>query len=260
MNDPETKHRDQAWVETHRVSAHLVIPAVISLGLMALYFSGIETLQSIVAPSIEGLHPFSRREFGALEMMQNLVLLSIIFVLVESLIRSPLPYVKLACTVLCTGFIFLFLEEIDYGAHWVELLTGQQLPLSPHAWDRNIHNRLTASGVQYGSYMKDAAKLLVVLLFVAAPFLLRRSGLAAVHLLRPSRWMAATAVLMVVLSLLAHELDQAGLSIINGSPGNLEYNISEFRELNLYYLFLLYFVDLRHRFRSAGACTSSETQ
>lgn len=249
----ETRNKGENWIEAHRVSAHLVIPAVVSLGLMALYFSGIESLQSFVAPSIEGLHPFSQREFGALEMMQNLVLLSIVFLLVDALLRAPALYLKLVFTVLCVVFIFLFLEEIDYGAHWVELLTGQPQPHSPHAWDRNIHNRSTASGVQYGSYMIGAAKFFVALVFFAGPFLLRRSGRAAVRLLRPSRWMAATVLLMVVLSLLAHELDQAGLSIIDGSPGNLEYNISEFRELNLYYLFLLYFADLRHRFRATGA-------
>ncbi|MEE4217587.1 MAG: hypothetical protein V2I48_08265 [Xanthomonadales bacterium] len=241
-----------SWVRAHRVTAHLVIPAVASLSLMALYFSGVQTLQSIVAPSIEGLPAFSWREFGALETMQNLVLLAIIFQLVEALIRLRGPCVKLGCTVLLTFTAFLFLEEIDYGAHWVGLLTEQKQPLSPHTWGRNVHNRLTEDGVQYGSYMKAASKVIVVLVFVAAPFLLRRSTQLAVRLLRPSRWMAATAFLMFLLSLLAHALDQAGLSEINGIRGNLQYNISEFRELNLYYLFLLYFVDLRCRFRTFG--------
>lgn len=242
-----------SWVVGHRVTAHLVIPAVVSLGLMALYFSGIEILQSFVAPSIEGVPLFSQREFGALEMMQNLVLLAIILLLVEALIRLRGPYVKLGCAALVAIFVFLFLEEIDYGAHWIGLLTEQKQALSPHAWDRNIHNRLTESGVQYGSYMKVAAKSFVVLVFFIAPFILRRSGHAVVQLLRPSRWMAATVLLMFFLSILAHELDQAGLAEINGVLGNLEYNISEFRELNLYYLFLLYFIDLRHRFRAVGA-------
>lgn len=241
-----------SWVRAHRVCAHLVIPAVVSLGLMALYFSGVQTLQSIVAPSIEGLPAFSRREFGALEMMQNLVLLAIIVLLVDALIRLRGPFVKLGCVVLLAVVSFLFLEEIDYGAHWTGLLTEQKQALSPHTWVRNVHNRLTEDGVQYGSYMKAASKLIVVLAFVAAPFLLRYSEQPTVRLLRPSRWMAATAFLMFVLSVLAHALDQAGLSEINGIRGNLEYNISEFRELNMYYLFLLYFVDLRYRFRVIG--------
>lgn len=259
MNHPDadTEHitvdRLGAWVRAHRACAHLVIPAFVSLGLMALYFSGIETLQSIVAPSIEGLPTFSWREFGALEMMQNLVLLTIIYLLLDAVIRLRGSYVKVGCAVLLVLFVFLFLEEIDYGAHWVGLLTEQKQALSPHTWVRNVHNRLTEDGVQYGSYMKAASKLIVVLLFVVAPFLFRRSDQLAVRLLRPSRWMAATALLMFVLSVLAHELDQAGLSEINGTLGNLEYNISEFRELNLYYLFLLYIVDLRYRFRAIGA-------
>ena len=54
-------------------------------------------------------------------------------------------------------------------------------------------------------------------------------------------------VLMVVLSRVAHLLDDTGLSHINGSPGNLENNILEFRELNIYYIFLLYFAELNWR-------------
>lgn len=242
-----------AWVRAHRACAHLVIPAFVSLGLMALYFSGIETLQSIVAPSIEGLPTFSRREFGALEMMQNLVLLTIIYLLLDAAVRLRGSCVKAGCVVLLVLFTFLFLEEIDYGAHLVGLLTEQKQALSPDTWVRNVHNRLTEDGVQYGSYMKAASKFIVVVLFLAAPFLFRRSERVAVRLLRPSRWMAATVLLMFVLSVLAHQLDQAGLSGINGIRGNLEYNISEFRELNLYYLFLLYIVDLRYRFRAIGA-------
>jgi hypothetical protein len=41
-------------------------------------------------------------------------------------------------------------------------------------------------------------------------------------------------------------LDSAGLSHINGFQGSLEDNISELRELNMYYLFWLYLVEL-HR-------------
>jgi hypothetical protein len=41
-------------------------------------------------------------------------------------------------------------------------------------------------------------------------------------------------------------LDSAELSRINGSQGSLEDNISELRELNMYYLFWLYLVEL-HR-------------
>lgn len=64
--------------------------------------------------------------------------------------------------------------------------------------------------------------------------------------------MIPTVMLTVLLSWLAHALDDAGLAVIDGVPGNLEKNISEFRELNIYYLFLLYAAELRGRLTGAN--------
>jgi hypothetical protein len=234
-------------IERHRVAAHLLLPAGLSLALMGLYFSGSVRLQAIVAPAVDGLHPFSWREFGALEQLQNLALLAIVALLVASARQAAGGMLRTLLAVLAALFAFVLLEEVDYGRHFVEYLSGEVGPLSPEHWNRNVHNRVTAQGVQYASYMRLGANVLVAAGFVMAPLLLHRSRRPLMRLLLPSRWMIPTVVLTVLLSWLAHALDDAGLAVIDGVPGNLEKNVSEFRELNIYYLFLLYAVELRGR-------------
>lgn len=240
------------WITRHRVWAHLLIPTLVSAVLMAFYFSGSWTLQQIVAPTIDGLPLYSWREFGVLEMFQNLVLLAIVAYLARSVFAAGKWWLGVSFALLAAGFVFVLLEEIDYGMHFLAFFGGEDASLHPDEWSRNVHNRVTDEGVQYSSYMKTAATATLAIWFLLAPFLLGKRRERWIRLLVPSRWAAATVVLIVLLSRLAHLLDQSGLSYINGSPGNLEYNISEFRELNMYYLFLLYFAELHQRLRASG--------
>jgi hypothetical protein len=238
------------WATQHRVWAHLLVPALANALLVGFYFSGIEGLQQIVAPTIEGLPLYSWREFGLLEMLQNLVLLILVVYLARSIFAAGEWWLTAAFALLAAGFFFVLLEEIDYGLHFLAYFGGAEFTLDPDQWSRNLHNRATAEGVQYGSYMKMAATATLAIWFLLAPFLLGNSRSRPLRLLVPTRWAAATVVLIVVLSRIAHLLDSSGLSWIDGSPGNLEHNISEFRELNMYYLFLLYFAELLQRLRN----------
>jgi len=182
-------------------------------------------------------------------MLQNVLLIWIVIVLVRSALEAGNGGLSALFVLLSIGFGFVLLEELDYGQHFIELFGGADASLNPEEWDRNIHNRFTAEGVQYGSYMKSVATVTLVSVFLVAPFLLNRSRFRLVRLFTPSRWTAATVLLIALLSRIAHMLDGAGLAEINGVPGNLEHNISEFRELNMYYLFLIYFAELNQRLR-----------
>lgn len=207
---------------------------------MGMYFSGNPWLQNLVAPTMETMPLFSAREFGVLEMLQNLFLLGICFYATRCFFATNLSLVKLFSFLLILISIFILLEEIDYGAHYVEYFTGQHGSLAQESWDRNWHNRISPTGVQYGSYLKLVADVAILAGFVVGPLFFRESRIPLVRLLVPSRWMISTVVLIVLLSLLAHSFEDSGYSIISGVHGNLEKNISEFRELNMYYLFLLY--------------------
>lgn len=245
------------WIGRHPVWAHVLIPLLISGILMALYFSQNTYLQGLVAPNIENVWFFVRREFGALEMLQNLVLLAVLFVTLRCLPLSPDRLTKVFLVLVFAATAFLFLEEIDYGTHFIDLASEESRPLR-RAAERNIHNRAIGDGVQLGSYFNLAAKLTVVFGFVLAPLLLHRSRHPALRLLVPSRWCIATVALMFLVSRVAHGLDDAGLGTTDGERGGLALNISEFRELNMYILALLYVLALRARLDGQDSLAESQ--
>ena len=235
------------WAVSHPLGSFVFLPAVLSLALMAMYFSGNVHLQNIVAPTIDNVPLFTAREFGLLEMLQNLFLLCIVFYSIRCFIAARDIWVRTVALILVLISMFAFLEEIDYGTHFIEYTTGEYESLAQETWNRNWHNKISSSGVQNVSYINLAAKIGMLSGFVLAPLLLSRIQNRTVRLLVPSKWVVATVVLIVLLSLLAHFMDEAGHSYIGGTVGNLDYNISEFRELNMYYLFLLYVVTLDTR-------------
>lgn len=235
------------WARSNQLASHVLLPGGLSLLLMGMYFSGNACLQNIVAPAIDNVPLFSSREFGAVEILQNILLLCIVFYSARCALAAKHVGVKLVAILLLLLSVFTFLEEIDYGAHFVEYFTGEYGSLDPQAWTRNWHNKTSASGVQNVSYIKLAAKIALLGGFVLAPLLLSSVRNAFIRLLLPSRWMIATVVLIVLLSFLAHTLEDAGYAMIGGAQGNLYKNVSEFRELNMYYLFLLYVAILNER-------------
>lgn len=246
------------WASGNTLASHVLLPGLASVVLMAMYFSAIEPLQNIVAPSINGVPLFSTREFGVLEMLQNVVLLCFLYYAARSVLATGYSWVRVLTLSMVLAGVFAFLEEIDYGAHFVEYLSGEYGSLAPETWDRNWHNKVGPSGEQNVTYLKLAANAVMLFGFVLAPLLLSRVRNQAFTLLLPSRWMAATVVLIVLLSLLAHALEDAGFATIGENPGNLHKNISEFRELNVYYLFLLYSAVLYERLLASGRAEGGE--
>jgi len=235
------------WTVSRCFDSHVVLPGVLSLLLMAMYFSGNAYLQNIVAPSMDKVPLFSSREFGALEILQNFFLLCIVFYSARCVMAAGDIWIRLLAIFLLLISVFTFLEEIDYGAHFIEYFTGEYGSLAQETWDRNWHNKTGPGGVQNVSYLKLATNIAMLAGFVMAPLLLSSARNRTIRLLVPSRWMISTVVLIVLLSLLAHSLEDAGYAMIGDRPGNLHKNISEFRELNMYYLFLLYVATLNER-------------
>jgi hypothetical protein len=248
------------WALGHRLIAHVVLPGTVSLVLMGMYFSGNSFLQSMIAPMMETVPRFSAREFGLLEMLQNVLLIGVCIYSIRCFMAADGLLLKSFALFLIVIGVFSFLEEIDYGAHFVEYFTGQYGSLNPETWDRNWHNRTGPGGVQNVSYMKFATNIMVFAGFVLGPLLLGKSKNRLIRLLTPSRWMISTVVLILLLSVLAHWLDDSGYAFISGTDGNLEKNISEFKELNMYYLFLLYTVYLYGRLTVRGSVATNHLQ
>jgi len=215
----------------------------INLMLVALYFSGNGLLQSTVVPTMTGIEMASWREFGAMEMLQNLFLLVLIGILSYGLIKQTSLLDKGLYFLAVLVFTFLFLEEIDYGLHYYEFITGNSFGDQPRNW----HNQEGADGHQNTRKIKKVADLLMVLMFVLLPLLCKftplKNNIGKLNFV-PIIYFPIAIVVAVVLSKCAHFFNDSGFGIINGVQGKLDNNISEFRETSMYYIYILYALQL----------------
>ena len=216
-----------------KVAIYLIVPALVSLALILAYFSGLSWLQALVSPRIAGMHPDSSREFGLLENLQNLYLLAIVAVAACAVKRKTLRIEKAAFAALVLFSLLVFLEEIDYGLHHYEYSKG--ITFFQAAQTRNLHNIGDANKV-----LKRLVDAMMILLFVIAPLAFAKSRRPLLRYLTPDRYAILTMAAMFTLSRLAHFLRDVGA----GTPGTISKNISEFRELTIYYIFLVYLADI----------------
>ncbi|MGI9264400.1 MAG: hypothetical protein ACR2QU_05695 [Gammaproteobacteria bacterium] len=206
-----------------------VFPALVVAGLMAMYFSGIDWLRQAVAPRVN-------REFGLLENIQHLILIAILVLAIRSIRSSTVRLRRSMFIVICVVTSWMFLEEVDYGLHWWELIVGT--PPEERAVFRNLHN---IGGTTQD--IKFVGNTIMILLFVVLPFVGRKSGWEWWRFFRPSRYLVITAVVTFFLARLAHYLADQGFY----PDGPISSNISEFREVMVYYVWLVYFYALSRK-------------
>lgn len=210
------------------------------------YFSGVAVLQQLIAPTINKAN-FSfqqMREFGLLEMTQNVLLLSIIIILLKGAIRASLPMMKAFFSVGVAAFIFLFLEELDYGLHIYKYFTGEFSDTQYMSW----HNQWN-DGVENATKLKRANDVVNGLWFFVIPLLFKWAKNEKItnnffYKLIPTVWFPLGFLIAFACSKGAHQLDELGLAVINGINGNLQGTIAEFRETSIYYLYFLYAIHL----------------
>lgn len=220
----------------------VAVLGIFNAALIFLYFSGSPTLQQIAAPSIEGLIPSQGSEFGLIETLQNILLLGVIIVLIVGAIKSSFILDRFLYVLALAVFTFLFLEEVDYGLHYYEFLTGGTTGVETRNW----HNQWN-EGLENATRLKRLSDAVNAIWFVLIPLLARwkpiGNAVSRINIV-PTIWFAAGFVLALVLSKFAHYLDDQGYSVINGVPGNIDGKIAEFRETSIYYLYLLYALQL----------------
>ena len=85
-------------------------PTFIGGILVAMHFSGIQWMQTFVSPA-------THRELGAPENIQNLIILSVIFLACKGAQRKAWKIEKIAFVIVAAVSLFLLLEEMDYGRH-----------------------------------------------------------------------------------------------------------------------------------------------
>ncbi len=211
---------------------HLVfwgLPTIYALVVMGLYFSGVHALIDWVTPRTTTLpwSDYGNRELGILENAQHLLLLITIFIIIRALFQATVWMQRLAMLVALSILLFMFLEEIDYGSHFWDFITAAAV----FEGDVNYHNNSGKTAL-----MKKIADGIMLIWFILLPVIANFRKSVWLRYLAPTRMFFFTLVSALVVSRLAHYLDDQGFAIRD----SLSNNISEFRELFTYYIWFLY--------------------
>lgn len=204
-----------------------VLPTAVVFTLIAMYFSTNPTLMSIVAPQ-------ANRELGLLESLQHILLLIMAIVMGRAAWKSQITTERLLYAVVCLGALFVLLEELNYFTHYWWAINGWDFDTMPGV---NVHNKGDVSDT-----FKNTGDTFLVLFFVLFPLLAARVDNAWVRYLRPTRMFILSLLFAVLMSQLAHFLDE------NHAPLNNYFtnSMGEYRELYVYWIWLLYCWILTH--------------
>lgn len=220
-----------------------ILPLLVIGVCVLFYFSGNPTLVAIVCPPLNW-------EWGILENLQLAILIGIFIVSTRTAFQKKDRILKLGFGLIAVFSVFVFLEEIDYGTHFYQLIKGHERSgIDYHV--KSLHN--------YGSnakIIKRSVYLIMALIFVMAPFL--KSSLKNPYLkfLLPSPRIILVAILTIASDLVPRLI----VTLEIRSDGGLGVNIGEFSEVMVYYIFLLYVIQLAKSKYTPVANSTSTTQ
>jgi len=215
-----------------------ILPSLVIGASMCIYFFNVFGLSFFIAPAFN-------REFGFIENLQLFLILCIIVVVFRSYKKAKDKFIRLAYLLLTLGSIFIFLEEMDYGLHFYDYLSGETgVKITSGSYEqkpRNIHNQGNLT-----RYIKQSVYFSFIVLLVLFPILAKRFQFSNKYLnwLIPSQNFIFSLLAMLVLNNLAFYLDN---TIKQDSITSLNSNISEFEEIFIYYISLLYLVELERK-------------
>jgi hypothetical protein len=140
--------------------------------------------------------------------------------------------------VLAAGTLFMILEEIDYGLHYMQLFGEGYRPAF-----RNIHNTGDTT-----DRIKIAGNILMFGIFVVLPVLARFVKDARLRYVAPPLQALLCVVGLIAAVNIAIALERAGL------PHNyaLKNNLSEFQEIFVYFLWFAWLRELVRERTSPG--------
>lgn len=210
------------WDEIVGISfVYWILPSVLLLIMIAMYFSGQPVLMSIVAPQFN-------RELGLLESVQHLMLLAISLMLFARIRHARESKEKLLFGVLLAGAVFLLLEELNYGTHYWYAITGQDWETKPIM---SVHNQGDLSDI-----FKDTGDAVLLIFFVGFALLGGKLENKWAEYFRPQKMFVVSIICAILVSRVAHYLNQ------HYPPANNYFvqNMGEFREMFVYYIGLVY--------------------
>lgn len=198
---------------------------------MGLFFSGVPDLVKLVNPKM--VHPEMNKEWGLLENIQLVVIAVILGVSVYALIKKEPLLQKVGFGLISLFAVFVFLEEIDYGSHLTQYLTGAgESQLAKVTGVYNIHNYAPSTA----KIIKRSVYVLMLVLFIIAPFLKNVFQNRILIFLVPRPKIVIVALLTVLCEVAARAL----VPLNNLKLEELGMDIGEFSEIMVYYVFLIY--------------------
>jgi len=215
-----------------RTNLHLrywVMPVLVLVLFMSMYFSGLKWAQEIICPKVDW-------ELGIVENVQILILLMITIISIMGVFKKRLWIEKSAFILLAVFSLFVFLEEIDYGNHFLKYFNGQENTIfSDLTGKLNFHNEGNNAKL-----FKRTIYPLMGLLFIVAPLIAVRIKNKFVRYLIPGRWFVITAGITILSYLVPRFL--VDFHILK--DGGFGVNIGEFSEMMIYYIFFLYLYEI----------------
>jgi|GEM_PF-527701 hypothetical protein len=204
-----------------------IMPLIFIFCLSLAYFSGPGWIQDLIAPPIN-------REFGLLENIQNILLVSILLTCFVLFIKENRSLVKTIFLVCVLGSTFMLLEEIDYGYHYINYVNGIATGDDPVV--HNLHNQEK----HVNNNLMKICYIFLGLFFVIFPYLERDKLPAWLQRLVPSPRLQFSVFVLLLISRFPFLLNKGNFT----TNGALYDNLTEFEEVSIYYLFLLYFIEL----------------
>lgn len=206
-----------------------IIPLLLLVPLLAMYFSGVKWMQELVCPSINW-------EFGIVENIQNLLLLMILTINIIAIIKKEKQIEKIVFILLSLFTLFVFLEEIDYGAHFLRYFQGHSDTMFHELTGKaNIHNMGNNAKI-----FKRSIYPLMLGLFIISPLIINKFKNPIFRYLIPHSWFVITAFITILSYIVPRLL--VDLNILE--DGGFGVNIGEFSEMMIYYIFFLYLYEV----------------
>ena len=267
-------------LDKKKLAVYLVIPFVLTTLLAAMYFSHIIVLQRLISPKLPPLLADSWREFGLLENIQNTFLLVMLVTLLAGIWRATERLQRAAFVFIMIFTLFVFLEEVDYGTHWYQYAVCEEgfdwfkpLPLADLMALKEVNDEAVSFNLHNQGEMTKVFKLVgdftIIFLFVLIPLLAPYIKNRYVRYAAPERYAIFTAIMMLATSKIIHLIGKIDKhffkeAVLSGNEpawevGSISSNLSEFRELNIYYLFAVYLIILVF-YRSLQKSTSTEEE
>ena len=221
-----------------RLIRYGLIPLLTGLTLVAAYFSGVDPLMNLVARR-------GQREYGAVENLQNLLLILIAVRAWRAAGLETAPRMRYLGRALSVFAVFVLMEELDWGDHYYRSLTGKQYVEGELF---NLHNKGEVN--EWTKRIVDAG---LVIGFALVPLFLASRFPARLQAWIPDRHSVLTLVTSLLVSKTAHLLEDGGWP----NNGAFRNNISEFREIFVYWLAWLYLGEIVLRRRMAQGLQGS---